>query len=77
LVQNIIGESFFPYIKDPRAKQAMTAQMFMEDIHSDFFEMIINTFSMDRDAVYNMTTTNSLLRKKQEWVAAAADVISV
>jgi len=49
----------------------------MEDIHSDFFEMIINTFSMDRDAVYNMTTTNSLLRKNQEWVAAAADVISV
>ena len=77
LVQNIIGESFFPYIKDPRAKQAMTAQMFMEDIHSDFFEMILNTFSMDRDTVYGLTTTNPFLYKKQQWVAAAADAISV
>lgn len=77
LVQNVLGEAFYGYIMDPRAKQAMTAQMFMEDIHSDFFEMIINTFSMDRDAVYNMTTTNPLLAKKQQWVAHAADKISM
>lgn len=77
LVQNVLGEAFYGYIMDPRAKQAMTAQMFMEDIHSDFFEMIINTFSMDREAVYNMTTTNPLLAKKQQWVAHAADKISM
>jgi ribonucleoside-diphosphate reductase beta chain len=77
LVQNVLGESFYGYIKDPRAKQAMTAQMFMEDIHSDFFEMIINSFSMDRERIYNMTTTNELLRKKQEWVANAANKISM
>jgi ribonucleoside-diphosphate reductase beta chain len=62
---------------DPRAKMAMTVQMFMEDIHSDFFEMILNTFNMDRDTVYGLTTTNPLLYKKQQWVAAAADRISV
>ena len=77
LVQNIIGESFYPYIMDPRAKMAMTVQMFMEDIHSDFFEMILNTFNMDRDTVYGLTTTNPLLYKKQQWVAKAADRISV
>jgi len=77
LVQNVLGEAFYGYIMDPRAKQAMTAQMFMEDIHSDFFEMIINTFAMDRTKVYNMTTDHPLLYKKQQRVAHAADKISM
>ncbi len=77
LVQNILGESFYPYIFDPRVKQAMTVQMFMEDIHSDFFEIILNTFQMDRERAYNMTSTHPLLKKKQEWVAEAANKISV
>lgn len=77
LVQNVLGESFYPYIIDPRVKQAMTIQMFMEDIHSDFFEMILNTFSMDRETIYNLTTTHPLLKKKQDRVAMAANKISV
>lgn len=77
LVQNVLGESFYPYIMDPRAKQAMTIQMFMEDIHSDFFEIMLNTFQMDRDKAYNMTTTHPLLKKKQEMVADAANRISI
>lgn len=77
LVQNVLGESFYPYIIDPRVKQAMTVQMFMEDIHSDFFEIILNTFQMDRERIYNMTTTDSLLHKKQERVAQAANKISI
>lgn len=77
LVQNVLWESFYPYIIDPRVKQAMTIQMFMEDIHSDFFEMILNTFSMDRDTIYNLTTTHPLLKKKQDRVAIAANKISV
>lgn len=77
LVQNILGESFYPYIYDPRVKQAMTVQMFMEDIHSDFFEIILNTFQMDREKAYNMTSTHPLLKKKQERVANAANKISV
>lgn len=77
LVQNVLWESFYPYIIDPRVKQAMTIQMFMEDIHSDFFEVIINTFQMDRDRIYNMTTTDPLLHKKQERVAKAANKISI
>lgn len=77
LVQNVLGESFYPYIIHPRAKMAMTVQMFMEDIHSDFFEMVLNTFSMDRDAMYNKTLTNPILKKKQEMVASAANKISI
>jgi ribonucleoside-diphosphate reductase beta chain len=55
----------------------MTVQMFMEDIHSDFFEIILNTFQMDRERIYNMTTTDPLLHKKQERVAQAANKISI
>ena len=58
LVQNVLGESFYPYIIDPRVKQAMTVQMFMEDIHSDFFEIILNTFQMDREKAYNLTSVH-------------------
>jgi ribonucleoside-diphosphate reductase beta chain len=77
LVQNVLGESFYPYIVHPRAKMAMTIQMFMEDIHSDFFEIVLNTFNMDRDAMYAMAQTNPLLRRKQELVARQADKLSV
>ncbi|HMT01086.1 MAG TPA: ribonucleotide-diphosphate reductase subunit beta [Candidatus Absconditabacterales bacterium] len=77
LVQNVLGESFYPYIVNPKAKMAMTIQMFMEDIHSDFFEMVLNTFSMDREAMYEKTKTNPALKAKQEFVAKAADFISV
>lgn len=77
LVQNVIGESFYPYVMDPRAKMAMTVQMFMEDIHSDFFEMILNTFSMNRDELYSMPQTNPIMKEKQEMVAHAANSISV
>lgn len=77
LVQNVLGESFYPYIIDPRCKQAMTVQMFMEDIHSDFFENILNTFSLDREYVYNLNVTDELIKKKQERVAGAANKISI
>jgi len=77
LVQNVIGESFYPYVMDPRAKMAMTVQMFMEDIHSDFFEMVLNSFSMNRDELYNMPQTNPIMQEKQEMVARAANRISV
>lgn len=62
---------------DPRAKMAMTVQMFMEDIHSDFFEMILNSFNMDRDAVYNRSSTHPVMKEKQDIVAKAANAISI
>jgi ribonucleoside-diphosphate reductase beta chain len=77
LVQNVLWESFYPYIIDPRAKMSMTVQMFMEDIHSDFFEMILNTFTMNRDELYNKSTNNAIMREKQEMVARAANAISI
>jgi len=77
LVQNILGESFYPYVIDPRAKMAMTVQMFMEDIHSDFFEMVLQTFNMDRDALYNRSITHPIMKEKQEVIAKAANAISV
>lgn len=62
---------------DPRAKMAMTVQMFMEDIHSDFFEMILQSFNMDRDAVYNRSSTHPIMKQKQEIIAKAANAISI
>lgn len=77
LVQNVLGESFYPYIMDPRAKMSLTVQMFMEDIHSDFFEMILQSFNMDRDAIYNRSATHPVMKEKQEIVAKAANAISI
>jgi len=77
LVQNVLGESFYPYIMHPRAKMAMTVQMFMEDIHSDFFEMILNSFNMNHDELYNIAATDPIIKQKHEMVAHSADMISI
>lgn len=77
LVQNVLGESFYPYVIDPRAKMAMTIQMFMEDIHSDFFEIILNSFNLDHETLYRIAENNPLIKKKQEMVAFYANRISV
>jgi ribonucleoside-diphosphate reductase beta chain len=77
LVQNVLGESFYPYIIDPRAKMSMTVQMFMEDIHSDFFEMILNSFNLDHESLYKIADSNPLIKKKQEMVAYYANKISI
>ena len=75
LVQNVLGESFYPYVIDPRAKMSMTVQMFMEDIHSDFFEMILNSFSLDHESLYKIAESNPIIKKKQEMVAHYANAI--
>lgn len=77
LVQNVLGESFYPYVIDPRCKMALTVQMFMEDIHSDFFEMILQTFNMDRDEIYGLASSHPIMQEKQEIIARAANAISV
>lgn len=77
LVQNVLGESFYPYIIEPRAKMAMTVQMFMEDIHSDFFETILNSFNMDHEQLYQIADNNPLIKEKQELVARYANAISI
>ncbi len=77
LVQNVLGESFYPYIMDPRAKMAMTVQMFMEDIHSDFFEMILNSFALDHEQLYQIADKNPIIKEKQEMVAHYANAISI
>jgi ribonucleoside-diphosphate reductase beta chain len=56
---------------------AMTVQMFMEDIHSDFFEMVLNSFNMDKDAMYAIADNNPLLQRKRQMVTEAADSISL
>lgn len=77
LVQNVLGESFYPYVIDPRAKMCMTVQMFMEDIHSDFFEMILNSFSLDHEALYAIAESNPIIAEKQSMVAHYANAISI
>lgn len=77
LVQNVLGESFYPYIMEPRAKMSMTVQMFMEDIHSDFFEMILNSFALDHEELYQIADKNPIIKEKQEMVAHYANAICV
>ena len=76
LVQNVLGDTFYSYIKSPRCKMALSVQMFMEAIHNDYFEMILNTFSLDRQDIYRIADTNPIILKKRKLVANAADSIS-
>lgn len=55
---------------------ALTVQMFMEAIHNDFFEMVLNSFNMNRDELYNISDTNPVIAKKRAMVAKAADAIN-
>ncbi|WP_456401048.1 ribonucleotide-diphosphate reductase subunit beta, partial [Persephonella sp.] len=76
LVQNVLGNGFFPVLTDPYAKMSFSTQMFMENIHSDFFEIILNTFEMDRKRIYNITLEDKLLMEKQELIIRAVDRIT-
>lgn len=76
LVQNVLGDTFYSYIKSPRCKMALSVQMFMEAIHNDFFEMILNSFTLDRDAMYSLANENPILLAKRNLVANAADAIA-
>ena len=76
LVQNVLWDTFYAHISSPRAKMALTVQMFMEAIHNDFFEMVLNSFNMNKEEMYKIAETNPLLLKKREIVAQAADRIS-
>lgn len=76
LVQNVLGDTFYSYIKSPRCKMALSVQMFMEAIHNDFFEMILNSFTLDRDAMYRLANENPILLAKRNLVANAADAIA-
>ncbi len=76
LVQNVLGNGFFPVLTDPYAKMSFSTQMFMENIHSDFFEIVLNSFEMDRKKVYNITLEDKLLKEKQEIIIRAVDKIT-
>ncbi|MBX0311232.1 MAG: ribonucleotide-diphosphate reductase subunit beta, partial [Sulfurihydrogenibium sp.] len=76
LVQNVVGNGFFPVLTDPYAKMSFSTQMFMENIHSDFFEIILNSFDMDRKRIYNITLEDRLLKEKQELIVRAVDRIT-
>ncbi len=76
LVQNVLGDTFYAHITSARAKMALSVQMFMEAIHNDYFEKVLNTFSMDKEQMYNIAATNSVIARKRKLVAQAADRIN-
>ena len=76
LVQNVLGNGFFPVLTDPYAKMSFSTQMFMENIHSDFFEIVLNSFEMNRKKIYNITLEDKLLKEKQEIIIRAVDRIT-
>ena len=76
LVGNVLVNGFFPLLIDPYAKMSFTTQMFVENIHSDFFESVMNTFEMDRSKMYKITQTDPLLREKQDIVIREVDKLT-
>lgn len=76
LVQNVLVNTFFPLLTDPHAKMSFSTQLFMENIHSDFFEIVLQSFGMDRDKMYEVAFEDPILRKKQSLIVDAIDKIS-
>jgi len=76
LVGNLLVNGFFPVLIDPYAKMSFTTQMFVENIHSDFFESIMQSFAMDRDKLYRITQTDPLLYKKQDIIIREVDKLT-
>ena len=76
LVQNVLGDTFYAHITSARAKMALSVQMFMEAIHNDYFEKVLNTFSMNKDDMYNIAERNDVIERKRALVAQAADRIN-
>lgn len=76
LVQNVLVNSFFPLLTDPHAKMSFSTQLFMENIHSDFFEIVLQSFGMDRDKMYEVAFDDPILRKKQSLIVEEIDMIS-
>lgn len=76
LVQNVLVNSFFPLLTDPLAKMSFSTQLFMENIHSDFFEIVLQSFDMDREQMYNVAFDDPYLRKKQSLIVEEIDKIS-
>src|SRR5690625_6902613 len=48
----------------------------MENIHSDFFEIVLQTFNMDREKIYRVAFDDPILRKKQDLIVEEVDKIS-
>lgn len=76
LVQNVLVNSFFPMLSDPHAKMSFSTQLFMENIHSDFFEIVLQTFNMDREQMYRVAFDDPILKKKQDLIVEEIDKIS-
>ena len=77
LVNNVLINGFFPYLIDPYAKMSFSTQIFMENIHSDFFDILMQSFEMDRDRLYRITRDNQILNQKQELVIKEVDKITL
>jgi ribonucleoside-diphosphate reductase beta chain len=76
LVQNVLVNAFFPLLTDPHAKMSFSTQLFMENIHSDFFESVLQSFGMDHERMYDVAFTDPFLRKKQSLIVEEIDQIS-
>ncbi len=76
LVQNVLVNSFFPMLSDPHAKMSFSTQLFMENIHSDFFEIVLQSFNMDREKMYKVAFDDPILKKKMDLIVEEIDNIS-
>lgn len=76
LVQNVLVNAFFPLLSDPHAKMSFSTQLFIESIHSDFFESVLQSFGMDKTAMYDVAFSDPYLRKKQDLIVEQIDQIS-
>ncbi len=76
LVQNVLINTFFPLLTDPHARMSFSTQLFMENIHSDFFEIVLQSFNMDREKMYRVAFQHPVLKEKQMLITGEIDRIS-
>src|SRR5690625_6851484 len=55
---------------------SLSTHLFMKHIHSDFFEIVHQTFNMDREKMYRVAFDDPILKKKQDLIVEEIDKIS-
>lgn len=69
VVNKSICLGIYPYIKSPEAHKYLSRQLFEEANHSETFEYILESFPIDRKAMYALHPDTESSRAKEEWIS--------
>jgi len=69
VVNKSICLGIYPYIKSPEAHKYLSRQLFEEANHSETFEYILQSFPIDRAAMYALHPDTASSRAKEDWIS--------